>query len=170
MDVVIYNCLSAACSGYNLHWCHRVRVSSDSLSTLPIFNILPAISSRIECAVACSQDTACKSSLFDSFGVCRTFSDYSTFEQCASEDFYFQVFEVCNVDTFRSNALKFSSRKLLRIKVPPDLHLTYSKNGGNLGLVLKMKKYSLYLNFIDKTCKIYLVILVWICFIQYCSI
>ena len=27
----------------------------------------------------------------------------------------------------------------LRIKVTPDLHLTYSKNGGNLGLVLKMK-------------------------------
>ena len=24
-------------------------------------------------------------------------------------------------------------------KVTPDLHLTYSKNGGNLGLVLKMK-------------------------------
>ena len=32
-----------------------------------------------------------------------------------------------------------SSRKLLRIKVTPDLHLIYSKNGGNLGLVLKMK-------------------------------
>ena len=31
-----------------------------------------------------------------------------------------------------------SSRKLLCIKVTPDLHLTYSKNGGNLGLVLKM--------------------------------
>ena len=33
-----------------------------------------------------------------------------------------------------------ASRKRLRIKVTPDLHLTYSKNGGNLGLVLKMKK------------------------------
>ena len=32
-----------------------------------------------------------------------------------------------------------SSWKLLRIKVTPDLHLTYSKNGENLGLVLKMK-------------------------------
>ena len=32
-----------------------------------------------------------------------------------------------------------SSRKLLCIKVTPYLHLTYSKNGGNLGLVLKMK-------------------------------
>ena len=31
------------------------------------------------------------------------------------------------------------SRKLLRIKVTRDLHLTYSKNWGNLGLVLKMK-------------------------------
>ena len=47
--------------------------------------------------------------------------------------------------------------ELLRIKVTPDLHLTYSKNGGNLGLVLKMnEKYSLYINFIDKTCKTYL--------------
>ena len=27
-----------------------------------------------------------------------------------------------------------TSRKLLRIKVTPDLHLTYSINGGNLGL------------------------------------
>ena len=32
-----------------------------------------------------------------------------------------------------------ASWKLLRIKVTPDLHLTYSKNGGNLGLVVKMK-------------------------------
>ena len=32
-----------------------------------------------------------------------------------------------------------ASRKLLRIKETPDLHLTYSKNGGNLGLELKMK-------------------------------
>ena len=34
---------------------------------------------------------------------------------------------------------KKASRKLLRIKVTPDLHLTYSKNGGNLGLISKMK-------------------------------
>ena len=39
---------------------------------------------------------------------------------------------------FRKIAI-LTSRKLLRIKVTPDLHLTYSKNGGNLGLVLKMK-------------------------------
>ena len=32
-----------------------------------------------------------------------------------------------------------SSRKRLCIKVTPDLHLTYSKNGVNLWLVLKMK-------------------------------
>ena len=30
-------------------------------------------------------------------------------------------------------------KSFLRIKVPPDLHLTFSKNGGNLELVLKMK-------------------------------
>ena len=32
-----------------------------------------------------------------------------------------------------------SSWKLLHIKVTPNLQLTYSKKGGNLGLVLKMK-------------------------------
>ena len=37
------------------------------------------------------------------------------------------------------NVTGTSSRKLLRIKVTPDLHLKYSKNGGNLGLVLQMK-------------------------------
>ena len=31
----------------------------------------------------------------------------------------------------------FTSRKHLRTKVTPNLHLTYSKNGGNLGLVSK---------------------------------
>ena len=43
------------------------------------------------------------------------------------------------VDTLRSTLLDGASRKLLCIKVTPDLHLTYSKNGGNLELVLKMK-------------------------------
>ena len=33
----------------------------------------------------------------------------------------------------------YTSWKLLHIKVTPYLHLTYSKNGGNLGLVLKIK-------------------------------
>ena len=42
---------------------------------------------------------------------------------------------LCYVQTM----VLIASRKLLRIKVTPDLHLTYSKNGGNLGLVLKMK-------------------------------
>ena len=37
-----------------------------------------------------------------------------------------------------AQVLGLTSRKLLRIKVTPDLHLTYSRNGGNLGLVLKM--------------------------------
>ena len=34
----------------------------------------------------------------------------------------------------------YTSRKYLRTKVTPDFHLTYSKNGGNLGLVLNDKK------------------------------
>ena len=32
-----------------------------------------------------------------------------------------------------------TSQKLLRIIVTPDLHLMYSKNGENVGVVLKMK-------------------------------
>ena len=44
-----------------------------------------------------------------------------------------------NDDAFRLTSKFRPSRKLLRIKLTPDLHLTYSKNGGNLGLVLKMK-------------------------------
>ena len=50
---------------------------------------------------------------------------------------FFQIVTVQS-HTFYYSAAK-ASRKLLRIKVTPDLHLTYSKNGGNLGLVLKMK-------------------------------
>ena len=34
-----------------------------------------------------------------------------------------------------------SSRKHLRTNVTPDFYLTYSKNWGNLGLVLKDKKW-----------------------------
>ena len=34
---------------------------------------------------------------------------------------------------------RLTSRKHLRTKVTPDLHLTFSKNGGNLGLVLNDK-------------------------------
>ena len=51
------------------------------------------------------------------------------------------------------------SRKLLRIKVTPDLHLTYSKNGGNLGLVLKMKNidcFSILLTTHEKYTYLYL--------------
>ena len=32
---------------------------------------------------------------------------------------------------------QYTSREHLRTKVTPDLHLRYSKNGGNLGLILK---------------------------------
>ena len=34
-----------------------------------------------------------------------------------------------------------TSRKRLRTKVTPDLHLTCSKNGGNLGLIKNGKKW-----------------------------
>ena len=53
----------------------------------------------------------------------------------------------------------FSSRKLLRIKVTPDLQLTYSKNGGNLGLVLKMKNIACLSISLTKHIKI----LIYIC-------
>ena len=46
-----------------------------------------------------------------------------------------------------------TSRKLLRIKVTPDLHLTYSKNGGNLGLVLKMNNTTCILILLTKLVK-----------------
>ena len=41
--------------------------------------------------------------------------------------------------TMCCNGKWHTSWKLLRVKGTPDLHLTYSKIGGNVGLVLKMK-------------------------------
>ena len=61
------------------------------------------------------------------------------------------------------------SRKLLRIKVTPDLHLTYSKNGGNLGLVLKMKYIACISILLTKHVK-YTCLYLFKCFIQYYSI
>ena len=46
-----------------------------------------------------------------------------------------------------------SSWKLFRINVTPDLHLTYSKKGGNLGLVLKMKNIACILILLTKHVK-----------------
>ena len=57
------------------------------------------------------------------------------------------------------NVFVTSSRTLLRIKVTPVLHLTYSK-WGKPGVGIENENYNLYLNFIDKTCKIYLFIFV----------
>ena len=37
-----------------------------------------------------------------------------------------------------------TSRKHHRTKVTPDFHLTYSKNGGNLGSELKLKKWIIF--------------------------
>ena len=49
--------------------------------------------------------------------------------------------------------ISVTSRKLLRIQVTPDLHLTYSKNRGNLGLVLKMKNIACLSNLLTKHVK-----------------
>ena len=62
----------------------------------------------------------------------------------AYSSLYFFIFlslQFSNIEIFRHHFLRNSeaSRKLLRIKVTPYLHQTYSKNWGNLGLVLKMK-------------------------------
>ena len=46
-----------------------------------------------------------------------------------------------------------SSRKLFRIKVSPDLHLKYSKNVGNLRLVLRTKNIACILNLLTKHIK-----------------
>ena len=54
------------------------------------------------------------------------------------------------------------SRKLLRIKVTADLPLTDSKNGGNLGLVLKMKNITCISILLTKHIKyIYLYLLIF---------
>ena len=41
-----------------------------------------------------------------------------------------------DTDKYSEKQANKASRTYLRTKVTPDLHLTYSKNGGNLGLVL----------------------------------
>ena len=48
-----------------------------------------------------------------------------------------------NSHQFSGHHPRYTSRKHLRTKVTPDLHLRYSKNGGNLGLVLKDKKWKI---------------------------
>ena len=58
--------------------------------------------------------------------------DRSYYYTCISQRWHFKA------ESFLNLKNQITSRKLLRIKVTPDLHLTYSKNGGNLGLVLKM--------------------------------
>ena len=45
--------------------------------------------------------------------------------------------------TFGKFKKRLASRKLLRIKVTPDLHLTYSKHGGKPGVGIENEKYSL---------------------------
>ena len=59
---------------------------------------------------------------------------------------YLSIYEMTNylsndnfLDLITTLLHVYPSWKLLCIKVSPDLHLTFSKNGGNLGLVLKME-------------------------------
>ena len=54
--------------------------------------------------------------------MCVAVYDSSTFEYGDPE-----------IPTLKPLYLGISSRKHLRTKVTPDFHLTYSKNGGNLG-------------------------------------
>ena len=62
---------------------------------------------------------------------------------------------------FRNYDSKQTSRKPFRIKVTPEsLHLTYSNNWGKPGVGIENEKYSLSLNFIDSTYKIYLFVFV----------
>ena len=63
----------------------------------------------------------------------------SLMKKCGKHVIIYKYFMPMIADILIVGVTVFSSRKLLRIKVTPDLHLTYSKNGGNLGLILKMK-------------------------------
>ena len=58
---------------------------------------------------------------------------------CNDATVHLMAFTCFKFITVKMNHVIFPSRNLLCIKVTPDLHLTYSKNGENLGLVLKMK-------------------------------
>ena len=60
------------------------------------------------------------------------------------------------------------SWKLLHIKVNPDLHLTYSENGGNVGLVLKMKNIACISIFLTK--HVIYIYLYLFKFVSYCIV
>ena len=53
----------------------------------------------------------------------------------------FDQFLSCSSDRFLNLKFQAASRKHLHIGVIPDLHIAYSKKGGNLGLVLNDKKW-----------------------------
>ena len=51
--------------------------------------------SKAKCALACSQDASCFSSVFDSHtGVFQTFPEYKSLGECVTEEFYSAVFQV----------------------------------------------------------------------------
>ena len=81
-----------------------------SFDAVPIQNILPSIRSKLECAVACSQDSDCKASMYDDTGMCYTLPGYTGYTECNTEQFYMPVFEV-HYATLFSNV--FSNLKRL---------------------------------------------------------
>ena len=71
-----------------------------SFDAVPIQNILPSIRSKLECAVACSQDSDCKASMYDDTGMCYTLSGYTGYTECSIEQFYMPVFKVIYATLF----------------------------------------------------------------------
>ena len=70
--------------------------------------------SKAKCAVACSQDTSCYSSVYDDIThVCQIFPDYHVVGGCATAEYYSAVFQV-NQDCFivtKTNNKRTSSVK-----------------------------------------------------------
>ena len=51
--------------------------------------------SNAKCAVACSQDASCYSSVYDGVTrICQIYSDYHTDGECATQEYYSAVFQV----------------------------------------------------------------------------
>ena len=87
------------------------------------------------------------------------------FQAVESENVPEKVYDIIKRD-LRKKRIRWdgASRKRLRINVTPDLHLTYSKNGGNLGLVLKMKNIACLSILLTKLVKILIYICLNLCY------
>ena len=61
--------------------------------------------SKAKCAVACSQDASCYSSVYDEISkVCQIFPDYYTVGECATAEYYSAVFQVRQWPEFMLNS------------------------------------------------------------------